>query len=247
MATLTQHLADGLEDDGVPVHLQHTLDMIDIPSITQQPMKLHFKSPSGAVTILARRVVLALPRRSIEAIRPLSTHPNMRSVLEAVEPWPVTTTALVYSDCWWSKLGFIDGRTVTDLPARLMRYHPAKPRDHVHKEAGAITFYADGPDANYWGSLVGPGWFASDHPVARAMHAQVLLVYQQRLGQKLPEPLCSYVQDWAGEPSGGAFHLWAAGSRPARARAVAIRPIDNIALHVWAKHGRSIKVGLKER
>lgn len=243
METLTLRLAEQLEDDGVRVQLQHRLEAIELPSSSRLSIKLHFQSPTGAQTILARRVILALPRRNIEAIRPVSSLPGLRLVLDAVEPWPITTTALIYRENWWSMLRFTGGRTATDLPARMMRYHSSGSPDRTRDQPGAITFYADGLNAYYWGSLVEPVWLASDHPVTRVMHAQVSLVHQQGLGRQPPEPLCAYVQSWANDPYGGAFQLGRSAAVPIARKPQPSNQSMGFRCISVAKLGRTTKAG----
>ena len=232
LSALTRRLAHALESGGVPVRTGRRLTGIELPSRPQEPTTLRFTTHEGAETIVARRVVLALPRYSIERIAPLGQHPALRALMDAVVPWPVTTTALVYPHAWWTPLGFSGGRAVTDLPAGLMHYHGSDTRDPPPRRQAAITFYTDRADAGYWGAVGEPGWIEADNPATVAMHAQVCLVHRQRLGEPLPEPLCAFVQDWAASPSGGAFHLWAYGSDPQHAMASALQPIDNVGLHI---------------
>lgn len=232
MTTLTEGLVSALRSGGVPVHIRHALDGIDLPARRQDPVALRFTTPDGPATVWARRVVLALPRQAIGRIAPLRLHASVRMLLDAVEPWPVTTAALVYPDTWWTPLGFHGGRAVTDLPARLMRYHAGKAEHPAPAGQAAITFYADGVDAGYWGATGASGWVGADHPATRAMQAQVSVVHCPRLGRELPEPSHAFVQEWAGSPAGGAFHLWALGSDPHSAMAAALRPIDDVGLHV---------------
>ncbi len=93
-------------------------------------------------TVLARHVILAMPRRSLELLQQTQfwrldlelsdTGPGPRSLREyiaSVIPYPAFKLFLVYDTPWWrsAPLSIAAGRTVCDLPIRQTYYFPPVP------------------------------------------------------------------------------------------------------------------------
>lgn len=129
--------------------------------------------PSGAAeqSISADKLVLALPRRSLELLAPTrsfdpQTSPTLRRLLDSARPYPAFKLFLLYENRWWedpafaprSKYGPIEhGRSVCDLPIRQTYY--LRP-DACEKEGWK---WADGPHyglvmASYDDSVVVDFW-----------------------------------------------------------------------------------------
>jgi hypothetical protein len=73
--------------------------------------------------ILARALVLAMPRRSLElldrtgaVLRPENT--EVHELIRSVTPIPLFKMAVCYRYPWWETVGVTQGRSITDLPLR---------------------------------------------------------------------------------------------------------------------------------
>ena len=78
---------------------------------------------AAEVVISARKVVLAMPRRSLELIDWLGWKaPRVRDMLESVLIQAAFKLFLGYDRPWWRSLGLYAGRSITDLPIRQIYY-----------------------------------------------------------------------------------------------------------------------------
>lgn len=137
--------------------------------------------------VVARRLVLAMPRRSLErldrtgpVLGPGATARGGRSVrhlIEAVEPIPLFKLALCYSYPWWQtieplavadegeaeRLKITDGQSVTDIPLRQCYYWATDRKT----QNSVLLIYDDGTDLAFWAGLRDIGKlkaYASDKP-----------------------------------------------------------------------------------
>jgi monoamine oxidase len=89
--------------------------------------------------VLAKRVILAMPRRSLELLQESSVWQldanvkvgkkdrTLRECIESVIPCPAFKLFLVYPTCWWRTKPFFiaAGRSISDLPIRQTYYFPS--------------------------------------------------------------------------------------------------------------------------
>jgi len=107
------------------------------------------------VHVDADRVVLALPRRSIELIRwnRMDEDAELRRNVEAVISQAAFKLFLGYPYPWWQALGLEAGRTITDMPIRQTYYfgtestHGGSPENHnsllmvSYNDLGSLPFW----------------------------------------------------------------------------------------------------------
>ena len=84
--------------------------------------RLAVRDAAGRQTALtAARVILALPRRALERIEDF---PDARAdrrfadLIASVTPIPACKSLLLYKRPWWRDHGIVEGRSITDMPAR---------------------------------------------------------------------------------------------------------------------------------
>lgn len=112
-------------------------------------------------TKTARALVLALPRRSIELLRPEGEvleieNSDFRANLASVSPIPLFKLFLLYRECWWQDVGVSAGRSLTDLPLRQCYYWPAGPSGTgvpARGSCGLIMAYDDLMNVDFWSAL----------------------------------------------------------------------------------------------
>ena len=83
--------------------------------------RLTVRDAAGRQTALtAAHVILALPRRALERIAdfPEARTPHVARLIASVTPIPACKSLLLYKRPWWRDHGIVEGRSVTDLPAR---------------------------------------------------------------------------------------------------------------------------------
>jgi monoamine oxidase len=201
------------------VHMQQSGDAI----------ALYFEKPGGEkLSLKARNVILALPRRALQLIGyddALFTDTSFYEDLDAVVPIEACKLLLKFPFAWWTsrELGtnFLDPAVIgvgfTDLPMRQCYYY-AKPKNT--EAALLMATYADDIAASYWSGLVSskyelhsPLWHINDEDQLRASKAMVeAALAQLRLmhkGVTIPHPTGALFFDWLKDPYGAAWHTWA--------------------------------------
>ncbi len=122
---------------------------------------------------------------------------------------------------------------VTDLPLGMIRHFGAE--DWREPNAmGALAMFANGERSAFWRDMSLPDgeWLAPDHPAMTEIHRMVEAVYGPKLGHAPPLPLKAMIRDWTADPFGGGFYLWAAGSSPGEAGALALQPVPDAPVHI---------------
>jgi monoamine oxidase len=190
---------------------------------------LDFEKDDGErLSLKARNVILALPRRALELIRcddALFADTSFYEDLNAVVPIEACKLLLKFPFAWWTntKLGtnFLDptviGAGFTDLPMRQCYYY-AKPKNT--EAALLMATYADDVAASYWSGLVssryeihsrswrvnGEDELCASKAMVEAALAQLRLMHK---GVTIPPPIGALFFDWLKDPYGAAWHTWA--------------------------------------
>ena len=183
---------------------------------------------------LARKVILAMPRRSIELLDrtgPLfdSRRSGFRKLLESVSPIPLFKIALCYEHCWWEQVvgAGSHGKSVTDLPMRQVFYWKVNPDD----SQGVVMIYDGGLAKSYWEQLDNvegsrnqapvanrnpavPVWadYAASPRIIFEAHRQLLELHGLS-EDDVPPPFASACMSWSRDPFGGGAHFWNKGVR----------------------------------
>ena len=162
------------------------------------------------------KVILALPRRALECIEdfPVAREPCLGSLIASVTPILACKSLLLYRRPWWRDHGVVEGRSVTDMPARQFYCFGSETERSASEAAdgfGVLMAYCDEKSVATWRALAGapPGFstLGGDSALAREVHREAQLV----LGRTDASPLGAYFQDWSGDPYGGGWHYYALG------------------------------------
>ena len=229
--TLPLTIAKRFENAGGRVHLKHRLVRFDKTALPDgsDGIELHIEAEGRQHRVLARKLILAMPRRSLELIEQSGAvlGPDQHEVhrlIESVVPIPLFKLALCYRTRWWEKLGISQGQSITDLPIRQCYYWPVGD----DTEAGAILIYDDGLDLDYWaglrdspakytnqahapaaGGLPADEW--NQHPAPELMvneaHRQLLIMHGVEDHPDL-RPYAAAYRDWGDDPFGGGANFW---------------------------------------
>ncbi len=157
-------LAEQVIADGGEIHLNSRLCGFDGAELGQ-PITLTLDTVDGPKTVMARHLILAMPRRSLELLEqrgPVFAPENVevRKLVQSVLPIPLFKLAICYTRAWWEEMKPVDsgtglmrtitaGKSVTDLPIRQCIYWKVNP---VNGHA-VILIYDDGTDLDYWAGL----------------------------------------------------------------------------------------------
>lgn len=123
---------------------------------------LHF---AGGESVQARHLVLAMPRRSLDLVRPGSAflqELDVRMLVESVTPRPLFKLFTTYQYPWWRASNVEAGRTVTDLPVRQTYYWPTDQGKPAQSGPSMLmASYDDGLNIGFWDGFRpkrGVGW-----------------------------------------------------------------------------------------
>ena len=183
------------------------------------------------MSVITRRVVLALPLRALEILgaqTPTLQLPDVRELLRSVEPWPATKLYLWYERAWWRDRGFRGRRVITDLGIRKIYYLDDQ---STEDPALLLVAYTDGPHVESWRALAdgAPAGAPASERMLDEVTRQLRLVHADT---DVPRPLGSSFVLWGSDAHECAWHFWSAGARSEEMLPRMIRPDPSIALFV---------------
>ncbi len=195
--------------------------------------------PKETLKVSAQKVVLAMPRRSLELVRwdPLIQDQSVREMINAVISQAAFKIFLGYPYPWWRVLGLRAGRSITDMPLRQTFYFQTegeeKGGDPANDNSLMMVSYNDLGSVPFWKALevqtLGeehafrgrPNPFVAGSPVPDtpfAITEQMVAAAQDLVRvvhglEFVPEPYTAAYHDWSDDPYGGGWHAWKAGTR----------------------------------
>lgn len=165
---LPQTIAAHIREDGGAIHLEHKLESFEVAPLRDGSpgIALHFVDDEPAHRpLMVRKLVLAMPRRSLELLGSTGTIlTSARTLIESVEPIPLFKLALCYSYPWWKTLEPVPvnegsggvkpvritkGQSITDLPVRQCYYWATDEKT----QNSVVLIYDDGTDLDFWAGL----------------------------------------------------------------------------------------------
>ncbi len=255
-AALPMRLADRVVARGAEVRLQTTLKSVDGHVLPDGTAGVRFTTCDHAgvkTTHLARKLVLAMPRRAIELLDQkgaLFEEPaaGFAALLKSVSPIPLFKIALCYETCWWERVvgPGSHGKSVTDLPMRQVYYWKVNPED----SQGVVLIYDGGLLKSYWEQLdhaegshrpaqvaarrTGvPLWsdFAAPSRVIFEAHRQLLELHGLA-SNDVPAPYSAACMSWSRDPYGGGSHFWNMGVRSHEVAEKILHPVEPLPVFI---------------
>jgi monoamine oxidase len=204
--------------------------------------------------VFADRVVLAMPRRSLELLnqqnfffnppRGTALHEHMRAALLE----PSFKLLLGFKRPWWKEdFGALAGESITDLPMRQCYYFGTDP---ANSHSLFMASYNDMRTVGFWTALEkGPRFvprrtrLASDRDLGalRRWHASQLMVAEAmgqvrqvhgHLPRPIPDPYVALYMNWSDDPFGAGYHGWAAGAPVKRVMRYMRQPYAGEQVHI---------------
>lgn len=226
---LPKTLLKRYEEAGGKLHFHHRLVRFDTVKLDDgsEGVELHIDHEGHTKQVRARKLILAMPRRSLELLEQTGSvlgeaQHEVHKLIESVVPIPLFKLALCYRTRWWEALGITQGQSITDLPVRQFYYWPVG-SDTQH---GAILIYNDGLDLDYWAGLrEDPNLYPNDedcnsnnpvtewkeHPAPALMvqeaHRQLVEIHGLQ-GKNIAPPYAAAYRDWGDDPFGGGANFW---------------------------------------
>lgn len=210
----------------------------------------------GQPPVLARHLVLAMPRRSLELLdddTEYLLHPDVRDLIPTVTPHPMFKLFLCYRYAWWQDAGVNNGRSVTDLPLRQVYYFGSEAKgptayNRELRDSLVMASYDDGAFVGFWTGLAEKGhstthcfppsdeprWNRYRCPPAMVAHAQRQLKLVHDL-EYIPEPYAAGFQDWGQDPFGGAWNSWNIHVKAWEVRDKILQPLDQWPVYIMGE------------
>ncbi len=241
MEQLPRQLAARSAQGGTPTLLEHELTGLDT---ADDGFALHF---AGRPDVLARRVVLAVPRVGLEGVAhrtPVLNGPETAALIRSVTPYPAAKLSLVYERGWWRDAGVEGMRAVTDLPLS-KTYYFDRGEGAGQGLALLLASYSDGSNRESWAALRGDArpprdtysfdserrwnaYAASSEQIAEAQR-QLRLLHDV---ERIPDPVASAFVDWRIDGSGAAWHCWNPGARSWKVVQQIVQPLPEHEIYV---------------
>jgi monoamine oxidase len=227
-------IAGLFEQAGGTINLGHRLEAFDAGP--DGSIALRIRDENGVRTVMAKSLVLAMPRRSLELIDPSGPvldpdRRDVREMIESVTPIPLFKICVAYDFPWWESVGVSEGRSVTDLPIRQCYYWAtaeASGADPDNRKGVLLASYDDGPNTAFWGGLTDPNRLSpfepthdrltAEHPGAQewsdyAPTAAMVAEVDRQLREVhhvryTPTPYAAAYMDWSVDPYGGGVNYW---------------------------------------
>lgn len=252
-------LADRFHKAGGSVRLNTRLESFD--TTDDGNVRLELVEEGVARSVVAKRLILAMPRRSLELLDQAGAvlGPENREVHEligSVTPIPLFKLAICYPSPWWEslppvqppkskKVGISSGRSVTDLPIRQCYYWQVDPQTNC----AVLLVYDDGRDLDYWAGLrdrKAPSFQSavpvdessewSKHPAPKRMveeiHRQLLEMHGITDPTTVPPPYAGAYRDWGEDPYGGGANFWHVGVRSYEVARAIMQPKPPVPVYI---------------
>jgi monoamine oxidase len=216
-------------------------------------------------TIQAKRLILALPRRSLELLDQTGSvlgpeQTEVHELIRSVTPIPLFKLAILYKEAWWEKLGLTQGRSVTDMPIRQCYYWDVDATTNY----AVLLVYDDGRDLSYWAGLrdaqaqrfeplveVDDSSAWAKYPAPKRMveeiHRQLLVMHGNPGG--VPPPVAGAYRDWGEAPYGGGANFWHVGVKSYAVAQSIMRPKPSLPVYICGEaysHGQGWVEGALE-
>ncbi|MCA9945449.1 MAG: FAD-dependent oxidoreductase, partial [Anaerolineales bacterium] len=248
MESVPRTVAQRFIEAGGQIHFGSRLNTFSRREDGLIELKIDGRSP-----LLARHLVLAMPRRSLELLdddTEFLLHPGVKPLIPTVTTHPMFKLFLCYRYAWWQDAGVNNGRSVTDLPVRQVYYFgseadgPAVFNPEL-RDSLVMASYDDGPFVGFWTGLAEQGhstthcfppsdeprWNRYACPPAMIAHAQRQLQLVHDL-EYIPEPYAAGFQDWGQDPFGGAWNSWNIHVKAWEVREKIVQPLADTAVYI---------------
>ncbi|HYU35098.1 MAG TPA: FAD-dependent oxidoreductase [Thermoanaerobaculia bacterium] len=213
-----------------------TFERLEPASGYRYALRILNRSTGEYWTVKTNRLILAMPRRSLELLDQesfffdVNRASTVQDDIDSVIIEPSFKLLLGFEMPWWKiLLGLESGESITDLPMRQCYYFGIDPEN---SHSLLLSSYNDMRTVPYWSVLEnsGPGrhvrrfqprgtrlvpaetWETFPLPQAPAdMVDHVMDQLAQVHGiSDLPQPYTAFYKDWSEDPYGGGYHAWKA-------------------------------------
>jgi monoamine oxidase len=245
-----------LGDSRASLHLQTRLVRFDpAPASRGRRYQLTLRDEqTGAESLAyADRLVLAMPRRSLELLdqdnflfQTDGDPSKLARTLPTVVMEPSLKILMGFKEPWWREdFGATAGESITDLPIRQCYYFGT---DATDSRSLLLAGYTDMDPVRFWEPLDGEEPFeprptdgvsaaelenVRSPKAPRTMVAEAMRQVRELHGRPhIPEPFVAWYRDWSNDPFGGGYHAWQPGISVREVMQYMRRPDPQEAVHV---------------
>jgi hypothetical protein len=204
---------------------------------------------AGPITVRAKKIILAMPRRSLELIKSsFFDDPWLKANIPSVLIQSAFKLFLAYETPWWRALGLEAGRSVTDLPVRQTYYfgtEAEQPGGLPYMNSLLMASYNDMGTVPFWKSLeegapyrgyvpdtlkstvtnpIPDTPFHATDEMVSAANRQVAAMHAM---PDIPLPYSAVYHTWNEDPYGGGWHEWKANFRLDEIMCRMRKPVDD--------------------
>jgi lysine 2-monooxygenase len=216
--------------------------------------KTKVKADSAPIKVRAKKIILAMPRRSLELIKSDFFEDKwLKANIPSVLIQSAFKLFLAYEKPWWRTLGLVSGRSVTDLPVRQIYYFGTEAEQEYglpfmnsllmasYNDISTVPFWKGlekgEPFKGYRPSCLEPGVtdvipeteFPATDEMVNIANRQVAEVHA------LPEiqpPYSAVYHTWNEDPYGGGWHEWKANYRLDEVMCRMRKPVEDEDIHI---------------
>ncbi len=228
MQAIPLSLAEAFQSLGGDIHMNQRLTAIDKQgdgeyALTFRATKTQHGETSNVLPYedtqcMAKNIILAMPRKSLEAVRwdQWEMNPFLRENLQSVLMQTAVKIVVGYDSAWWKPLGLEAGRSISDLPIRQTLYFGSQGATGVGVDKSLLlASYNDISTVPFWKGYEKdepfgdqPADYLASTALVNEVHSQVTELHGQKT---LPQPFAAAYMDWGKDPFGAGWHAWKAG------------------------------------
>lgn len=232
---------------------EYPYTLIFEPTVTKNN-KTTVKSEADTFKVKAKKIILAMPRRSLELIKsPFFDNKWLKANLPSVLIQSAFKLFLAYERPWWRALGLVAGRSVTDLPIRQVYYFGTEGEQQYgmpNMNSLLMASYNDISTVPFWKGLedgdpyrgyqpacleddvedvIPKTEFPATDEMVQVANRQVAEVHAL---PEIPMPYSAVYHTWNEDPYGGGWHEWKANYRLDEVMCRMRKPDDKEDIHI---------------
>jgi hypothetical protein len=232
---------------------EHKYTLVFEPTVTKN-CKTSVDAAKDKIRIRAKKLILAMPRRSLELIKSTFFEDKwLKANIPSVLIQSAFKLLLAYESPWWRSLGLVAGRSVTDLPVRQVYYFGTEAEQKnglpymnsllmaSYNDISTVPFWKGleygEPYKGYLPSCIEPGTtdpmpkteFPATDEMVDSANRQVAQVHAL---PELPKPYSAAYHTWNEDPYGGGWHEWKANYRLDEIMCKMRKPVDKEDIYI---------------
>lgn len=258
---IARQLANEFVKAGGELLLHHELKSFNSCTLSDNTRGIELCFKNGK-TIYYRRLVLAMPRRSLELLDRTGSVLDPENVevdrmIQSVTPQPLLKIFLCYSNPWWQAALVQSGKSSTDLPVRQCYYLGTEGDTGAVKsdrKSLLMASYDDGQSMNFWIGMrkqqsEQPENFQANSATSDSTDfdkrrwqkyvpdAAIVNELQRQLREihalkYIPYPYDAAYMDWGADPFGGAYNLWKIHAKSWEIIPKMIQPVPDVPVYI---------------